>query len=98
MLQQDAVGGQLQGGVAALAAQGKGFDGEAVAVAAQAGVQDGVFQRSIGEAGRGQFAAHVPVLVVAAFGAQLQVVDGDARDLSVQFEFDGEGVGGEGSE
>ena len=35
------------------------------------------------------------MLVVAAFGAQLQVVDGDARDLSVQFEFEGEGVGGE---
>ena len=95
ILQEDAVGVEAQRGFAALAAQGEGFDGEAVAVAAQAGVKDGVFQRGIGEAGRGQFAAEVPVLVVAAFGAQLQVIDGDARDLAVQFEFDGEGVGGE---
>ena len=45
VLQEDAVGVEVQRGFAALAAQGEGFDGEVVAVAAQLRVKDGVFQR-----------------------------------------------------
>ena len=45
VLQEDAVGVETQRGFAALAAQGEGFDGEVVAVAAQLRVKDGVFQR-----------------------------------------------------
>ena len=95
VLQEDAVGVEVQRGFAALAAQGEGFDGEVVAVAAQLRVKDGVFQRRTGKAGGGQLAADAPVLVVVAFRAQLQVFHGDAVDLSVQGEFEGDGVGGE---
>ena len=43
VLQEDAVGVETQRGFAALAAQGEGFDGEVVAVAAQRCFEDGVF-------------------------------------------------------
>ena len=98
VLQEDAVGVEVQRGFAALAAQGEGFDGEVVAVAAQLRVKDGVFQRRTGKAGGGQLAADAPVLVVVAFRAQLQFIHRDAVDLSVQGKFEGDGVRAEGGE